>query len=306
MTPPGPESVKPWVSRTAPRATRSGLRTTPTVWLSAGRSGKINTNNNRRQVGPLQAIAPGPVQAIVLMLTAFRASKFPRDASNPSNTAPRDRHSAKSTNATAPTQLLGGFRLRSSAVPHGSDSAPGDVGVARVGWRILGAIQSSGRPPETAECVAKRSRRLVPADDRCPSIAIVRCGLAGLLLLGECASCLPGTARPVGTAGSARIRKRSAQAGACESESERLTVYGEGHGSSNWPVALAARRQHVEPRNSSPILVSASVEDRVSDARASDGRISGWRASRRFAGESCVGIVPKTSYATRSRAVELS
>src|SRR4051812_6941777 len=28
-------------------------------------SGKINTNNNRRQVGPLQAIAPGPAQAIV-------------------------------------------------------------------------------------------------------------------------------------------------------------------------------------------------------------------------------------------------
>jgi len=35
---------------------------------SPGRSGNINTNNNRRQVGPLQAIAPGPVQAIVFMI----------------------------------------------------------------------------------------------------------------------------------------------------------------------------------------------------------------------------------------------
>ena len=33
--------------------------------LSPTQSGNINTNNNRRQVGPLQAIAPGPVQAIV-------------------------------------------------------------------------------------------------------------------------------------------------------------------------------------------------------------------------------------------------
>ena len=29
---------------------------------SAGRSGNINTNNNRREVGPLQASAVGPVQ----------------------------------------------------------------------------------------------------------------------------------------------------------------------------------------------------------------------------------------------------
>jgi hypothetical protein len=58
-------------------------------------------------------------------------------------------------------------------VPHGSDSAPGDVGVARVGWRILGPIQSSGRPPETAKCVAEREPALdedvplrVPAQPR--------------------------------------------------------------------------------------------------------------------------------------------
>ena len=30
-----------------------------------GQSGNINTNNNRREVGPLQAVAPGPVQVIV-------------------------------------------------------------------------------------------------------------------------------------------------------------------------------------------------------------------------------------------------
>src|SRR4051794_37683529 len=29
-------------------------------------SEKINTNNNRRQVGPLQAVTPGPAQAVVL------------------------------------------------------------------------------------------------------------------------------------------------------------------------------------------------------------------------------------------------
>lgn len=33
------------------------------VWRSAYQSGNINTNNNRRQVRPLQAIAPGPVQS---------------------------------------------------------------------------------------------------------------------------------------------------------------------------------------------------------------------------------------------------
>ncbi|MHB8659261.1 MAG: hypothetical protein ACYC91_15175, partial [Solirubrobacteraceae bacterium] len=35
------------------------------VWRSTYQSGNINTNNNRRQVEPLQAIAPGPAQAIV-------------------------------------------------------------------------------------------------------------------------------------------------------------------------------------------------------------------------------------------------
>ena len=46
---------------------------------------------------------------------------------------------------------------------HGSGSAADDVGVARdaddvgvarVCWRILGAMQPSGRAPQTAECVA--------------------------------------------------------------------------------------------------------------------------------------------------------
>ncbi|MGP0053767.1 MAG: hypothetical protein ACLPZR_33695, partial [Solirubrobacteraceae bacterium] len=39
--------------------------TTAAACHPTGRSGIINTINNRRQVGPLQAIAPGPVQAIV-------------------------------------------------------------------------------------------------------------------------------------------------------------------------------------------------------------------------------------------------
>ena len=42
-----------------------GLRDDSRGSLPTGQSGNINTNNNRRQVGPLQAIAPGPVQAIV-------------------------------------------------------------------------------------------------------------------------------------------------------------------------------------------------------------------------------------------------
>ena len=37
--------------------------------LSAGRSGNINTNNNRREVGPLQASALGPVQTAAATLS---------------------------------------------------------------------------------------------------------------------------------------------------------------------------------------------------------------------------------------------
>ena len=33
---------------------------------SGSQSGRISTNNNRRQMGPLQAVAPGPAQAVVL------------------------------------------------------------------------------------------------------------------------------------------------------------------------------------------------------------------------------------------------
>ena len=36
--------------------------TTVAALLSAGRSGNINTNNNRREVEPLQASAVGPAQ----------------------------------------------------------------------------------------------------------------------------------------------------------------------------------------------------------------------------------------------------
>ena len=40
-------------------------RRQPRRAIQPGNQGNINTNNNRRQAGPLQAIAPGPVQAIV-------------------------------------------------------------------------------------------------------------------------------------------------------------------------------------------------------------------------------------------------
>ena len=48
---------------TKPFALRAqAFASTAAVLLSAGRSGNINTNNNRREVGPLQASAVGPLQ----------------------------------------------------------------------------------------------------------------------------------------------------------------------------------------------------------------------------------------------------
>src|SRR5512144_3202700 len=44
------------------------LRDSSSRSINTNASGKIHTNNNRRQVGPLQAIAPGPAQAIVFTL----------------------------------------------------------------------------------------------------------------------------------------------------------------------------------------------------------------------------------------------
>src|SRR5512144_2943636 len=41
------------------------LRDSSARSINTNASGKIHTNNNRRQLGPLQAIAPGPAQAIV-------------------------------------------------------------------------------------------------------------------------------------------------------------------------------------------------------------------------------------------------
>ena len=43
--------------------TRSRLRVDSRGTPSAGRSGNINTNNNRREVGPLQASAVGPLRS---------------------------------------------------------------------------------------------------------------------------------------------------------------------------------------------------------------------------------------------------
>jgi hypothetical protein len=58
---PAPEP-RPRLSTKALRATRSDLSVDSRGWLPAGRSVNINTNNNRREVGPLQASAVGPVQ----------------------------------------------------------------------------------------------------------------------------------------------------------------------------------------------------------------------------------------------------
>jgi hypothetical protein len=52
--------------RNDPRATRSGHRDGSRGILSAGRSGNIQTNNHRREVGPDQAVTVGPTQVVVL------------------------------------------------------------------------------------------------------------------------------------------------------------------------------------------------------------------------------------------------
>ena len=52
--------------RNARRATRDGRRDDSRGKLSAGRSGNIQTNNHRREVGPDQAVAVGPRQVVVL------------------------------------------------------------------------------------------------------------------------------------------------------------------------------------------------------------------------------------------------
>ena len=53
-------------TRNDPRATRSGLPVDSRGKLSTGRSGNINTNNHRREVGPDQAVAVGPSEVVVL------------------------------------------------------------------------------------------------------------------------------------------------------------------------------------------------------------------------------------------------
>jgi hypothetical protein len=66
MTPPPRNRVRGY-RHSGTRPTGSALATTAAARHPTGRSGNINTNNNRRQVGPLQAIAPGPVRAIVFI-----------------------------------------------------------------------------------------------------------------------------------------------------------------------------------------------------------------------------------------------
>ena len=51
-------------------------------------------------------------------------------------------------------------------MPNGSGSAAGDVGLARIGLRILGAMQLSAARGTTTECLAKRSHRSWSAGDR--------------------------------------------------------------------------------------------------------------------------------------------
>lgn len=52
----------------------------------------------------------------------------------------------------------------SSPMPYRSSSAPGDVGLARIGLQIIGAMQPSAARAETVECVALRSSGAWQAD----------------------------------------------------------------------------------------------------------------------------------------------
>ena len=62
-----------------PRATRAGRRDDSRGMLSAGRSGNIQTNNHRREVGPDQAVAVGPTQVVVLTPTRAGGCGAPPD-----------------------------------------------------------------------------------------------------------------------------------------------------------------------------------------------------------------------------------
>jgi hypothetical protein len=60
-----PPTRRARADRRLPVALPAPARRRTARWHHTRQSGNINTNHNRRQVGPLQAIAPGPVQAIV-------------------------------------------------------------------------------------------------------------------------------------------------------------------------------------------------------------------------------------------------
>jgi len=73
---PRPEAAHAPIADSPPRYARR-LADDRRVFPSPGKSGNINPNNNRRQVGPLQAITPGPAQAIVFRPRRGRPPAFP-------------------------------------------------------------------------------------------------------------------------------------------------------------------------------------------------------------------------------------
>ena len=115
-----------------------GSATTAATSHQPTRSGNINTNNNRREVGPLQASAAGPLQTAAPMRTGIdkesgqdETSKGPRASrcsqlrgcSQPRRRRPRVRHKATCAPAEYP---VGGYRL---GARHGTCYALGTVDV---------------------------------------------------------------------------------------------------------------------------------------------------------------------------------
>jgi len=70
MTPPGNGRARGY--RRSGLASRRDLRDDSRGMLPTGVSVNITTNDHRRQGGPIQAVAPGPKQAVVLSTRSFQ------------------------------------------------------------------------------------------------------------------------------------------------------------------------------------------------------------------------------------------
>ena len=120
----------------------------------------------RDRVGDTGLVRPGPSPAtrrLLLLSDTGRAGRRDRrwpDCSFHSRAITRSAAAGSASDRAraasgAPAAPLLSARS-SSPIPYGSSSAAGDAGLARIGLRIIGAMQSSAARRKTAECVAKR------------------------------------------------------------------------------------------------------------------------------------------------------